>query len=256
MGDTTRTRSSDSFQAYFSKRSHGGARRPPEHPGRYRRRRRGVGIDGLQGAQRADGRRGWHPGPDRRPAQAARLPGRLPARLRGGRPADRGPAQPLGRGTAARNHGGGQRGRHQRGRHHRALAAGVRRLARPGHRPGHRRRAVRPAPAGQRRAAPAGRRPDPASGDRPVDRARRRHPLGRHDQLARRHDRDPAPDRARPPPRSRSSAVRRACGRARPGWTATAPPCRPPGSARTRPSSAGTASRWRAGGPRPRSCSD
>ena len=38
-------------------------------------------------------------------------------------------------------------------RHHRALAAGVRRLAGPGHGPGHRRRAVRAAPAGQRRAA-------------------------------------------------------------------------------------------------------
>ena len=83
--------------------------------------------------------------------------------------------------------------------------------------------------------------------DPPV-RARRRHPLGRHDQLAGRHDCHPAPDRARPPPRSRSSAARPACGPAGPGWTVIAPPCRRPGSAWTRASSAATTSRGRRAG--------
>ena len=68
------------------------------------------------------------------------------------------------------------------------------------HGPGHRRRAVRPAPAGQPGAAAAGRGPDPAGADRPARGAGRRHPVRRHHQLAGRHDRDPAPDRARPPP--------------------------------------------------------
>ena len=143
---------------------------------------------------------GRDPGPDRRAAPAGRLPGRLPARLRRRGPADRHPAHPVGRGTAARHGPGRGRGRDQRRGQHRGLTRRLHGLAGPGHGPRHRRRAPGPAPAGQQRAAAAGRRAHPAGGDRPAGGTRPGHPVGGHHELAGLPDRDPAPDRAGAPP--------------------------------------------------------
>ena len=73
----------------------------------------------------------------------------------------------------------------QRRGQHGGLARRVHQVAGPGGRAGHRRRALRAAPAGQQRAAAAGRgRADPAGGDRSARGARAGHPVRRHHQLA------------------------------------------------------------------------
>ena len=195
------------------------------------------------------------PDPDRRAAPARRLPGRLPARLRRRGPADRQPAHPVGRGTAARHGPGRGRGRGQRRGQHRGLTRRVHRLAEPGHGPGHRRRAAGAEPAGQQRAAAAGGRAHPAGGDRPAGGAGPGHPVRGHHQLAGLPDRHPAPDRAGSPPHR---------DHRRPGAPVVEP--RPAGrlprgagggrAARAgRRSSAGTSSARRAAGGRPGTCS-